>query len=540
MPVRTTPARLALAGVVVALGIAVGPAVMAVSAGTPSSDCLLGLICPPSPTPTPAPPPPPPPPPPPAPASHPSTTSGAGSGPAQSVSGPALSQSVLPGIAVDPNYQIATQAAQIESNPIATQRPDLVHFHPPQAAAEAGSGDLSNGELLGRTAGLIEAGIAALAVAGLLGSMSVIVVRRRRTNRRQRRALMTAPVFGAMQAALFVALLTGHIGVPGAAPPPAATPSATLPGTVLSALRAHSVSVPVGTSSRTWGSLVSIESALTSQQDSLLSDEQQIAAITPQLKNAANAKGFARRPGAMGVLQQTLRLDVADHQNQLSSFNKSLQQEYTFFVSAAQSPQAATELRSVAAHTPPDVANAVATDLNLVQTQLQQETEIAAASGTNSLLPELLNGVGLTFHAPVAGYVSQPFGPTSFSLEPPITYNGSFYPHFHTGLDIAAPMDTPVHAAAGGVVLLATSSVDVTGHLAGYGNYVVIGHSGGFMTLYGHLDRLLVSPGQYVRAGDVIGLLGSTGWSTGPHVHFEIRKNGMYTDPVPYIRNDLG
>ncbi|MBV8087380.1 MAG: M23 family metallopeptidase [Candidatus Dormibacteraeota bacterium] len=366
-----------------------------------------------------------------------------------------------------------------------------------------------------------------------------MVIRRRTTNPRQRRALVVAPVFGGIQAALLVTLLTGHAGA-GAATAPAATPSAELAGTVLSALRAHSVTVPVGTGSRTWGSLVSIESALTSQQDSLTTDEQQIAAITPQLSGVENAKGFARRPGAMGVLQQTLRLDVADHQNQLSSFNKSLQQEYTFFVTAAQSPQAATELRSVAVHTPPDVANAVTTDLNLVQTQMQQETEIAAASGTNQLLPQLLSGSSLTFHAPVAGYVSQPFGPTAFSLEPPITYNGIFYPHFHTGLDIAAPMDTPLHAAASGVILLATSSVDVTGHLAGYGNYVVIGHSGGFMTLYGHMDRLLVSPGQHVNAGDVIGLLGSTGWSTGPHVHFEIRKNGMYTDPAPYIRNDLG
>ena len=538
MPVRATPARLALAGVVVTLGVAVGPAVTAVSAGTPASNCLLGLLCPPSPTPAPTPPPAPPPPPP-APASNPSSTS-SGAASAPRVSGPALSQSTLPGIAVDPNYEIATQAAQIENNPIATQRPDLVHFHPPQLTAAASSGNASNSTHLARTPGLIAGGVAAAIVAAVLGVMSVTVVRRRHTNPRQRRALAVAPVFGAVQAALFVALLTGHSGTPGLTPSPSATPSAALAGTVLSALRAHSNAVPVGTGSRTWGSLVSIESALTTQQDSLVSDEQQIAAITPQLNNAATAKGFARRPGAMGVLRQTLRRDVADHQNQLSSFNKSLQQEYTFFVSAAQSPQAATELRSVAAHTPPDVLNAVTTDLNMVQTQLQQETEIAAASGTNSLLPQLLSGSGLTFHAPVAGYVSQPFGPTAFTLEPPITYDGIFYPHFHTGLDIAAPLDTPLHAAAGGVVLLATSSVDVTGHLAGYGNYVVIGHSGGFMTLYGHLDRLLVSPGQYVQPGDVIGLLGSTGWSTGPHVHFEIRKNGMYTDPAPYIRNDLG
>ena len=533
MPDRTKLARVALAGLAISFAIATGPAVMAVSA---DPLCILG-ICPLStPTPTPAPPPPPPPPAPPV--NHASTPNSSSAGSGVRVSGPGLTHSVLPGIAVDPNYQIARQAAQIESNPIATQRPDLMHFHPPQSATESGSADPS-ALLLGAPAGIAVV-VAAALVGGALAFMSVTVMRRRRTNPRQRRALVVAPAFGAIQAALLVALATGHAGAPAAELAPSPTPSVDVIGSVLSSLRTHSVSTPVGSSSRTWGSLVSIESALTTQQDSLVTDEDQIAAITPQLNSVATAPGFARRPGAMGVLQQTLRRDVADHQNQLSSFNSSLQKEYTFFVTTAQSPAAAAELRTVAAHTPPEVENAITTDLNLVQTQLQQETEIAAASGTNSLLPQLLNGSGLTFHAPVAGYVSQPFGPTAFTLEPPITYDGVFYPHFHTGLDIAAPMDTPVHAAAAGIVMLATSSVDVTGHLAGYGNYVVIGHGDGFMTLYGHLDRLLVSPGQYVQAGQVIGLLGSTGWSTGPHVHFEIRKNGMYTDPAPYIRSDLG
>ena len=116
-----------------------------------------------------------------------------------------------------------------------------------------------------------------------------------------------------------------------------------------------------------------------------------------------------------------------------------------------------------------------------------------------------------------------------------MTYGGVFYPHFHTGLDIAAPLDTPVSAAADGTVLLATSSVDAEGHLTGYGNYVVIGHGAGFITVYGHLDKLLVTPGQAVQQGQVIGLMGSTGWSTGPHVHFEIRSDGVYVDPAPFL-----
>ena len=140
---------------------------------------------------------------------------------------------------------------------------------------------------------------------------------------------------------------------------------------------------------------------------------------------------------------------------------------------------------------------------------------------------------------PLSGVVSQGFGQTSFSLEPPVTYRGIFYPHFHTGLDIAAPRGALMGAAAPGTVLLATTSRDSNGNVAGYGNYVVIQHSNGFLTLYGHLDRLLVVAGQQVAQGQVIGWCGSTGWSTGPHVHFELRINGEFVDPAPYIASQI-
>jgi murein DD-endopeptidase MepM/ murein hydrolase activator NlpD len=440
-------------------------------------------------------------------------------------------------ITVDPNALLATQVQAIQANPVSTQRPDLVHFRPLRGAADTaeGAGGVSG---RGPGGGMLAPAIAVVVVTVLLAATSLVLRRRRRLPHGLRRALTVAPLFGAAQAAVIAFAVAGH-GVAPAAHAPLAPTVASTPGTVLSALRAHSVSLPAGSASRTWSSLVSIESDLTWQHDSLVADEQAINAITPQLGTLATGRGFARRPGAMGVLQTVLRQAVANHEAVLSAYNASLQHEYNFFVDAAQSPQAATELRTVAQHTPPDVQTAVATDLNLVQTQLQQEAQIAAAQASNPTLPQLLNGSALKFHAPVGGVVSQPFGPTSFALEPPITYGGVFYPHFHTGLDIAAPLDTPVHAAAGGVVVLATSSVDTLGHLAGYGNYVVISHGSGFMTLYGHLDRLLVNPGQTVQPGQTIGLLGSTGWSTGPHVHFEIRKNGTYVDPVPYIADDL-
>ena len=121
--------------------------------------------------------------------------------------------------------------------------------------------------------------------------------------------------------------------------------------------------------------------------------------------------------------------------------------------------------------------------------------------------------------------ISQPFGPSTYWFEPPY---GS-YPHFHTGIDLVEPFGSPVFAADDGVVALvgATST--------GYGNYVVIAHAGGFDTLYGHLSAALVKAGQAVTQGTPIGLEGSSGSSTGPHLHFELRVNQRPVDPTPYL-----
>jgi murein DD-endopeptidase MepM/ murein hydrolase activator NlpD len=121
--------------------------------------------------------------------------------------------------------------------------------------------------------------------------------------------------------------------------------------------------------------------------------------------------------------------------------------------------------------------------------------------------------------------ISQPFGPTSFWFEPP--YGG--YAHFHTGIDLVEPFGSPVFAADDGVVALVGSSS------SGYGNYVVIAHSGGLNTLYGHLSTALVKVGQVVTQGTVVGLEGSTGNSTGAHLHFELRINQTPVDPRPYL-----
>lgn len=95
----------------------------------------------------------------------------------------------------------------------------------------------------------------------------------------------------------------------------------------------------------------------------------------------------------------------------------------------------------------------------------------------------------------------------------------------HDGYDLAAPWGTPIHAAKAGRVVFA-------GIKGGYGNAVILTHAGGWSTLYGHASKLLVKPNQTVKVGQVIAYVGSTGHSTGPHLHYELRRYGVAVDPA--------
>lgn len=103
------------------------------------------------------------------------------------------------------------------------------------------------------------------------------------------------------------------------------------------------------------------------------------------------------------------------------------------------------------------------------------------------------------------------------------------YAKFHAGIDIGAGMGTPIYAADGGTVIVSTYD-------GGYGNYVMLNHGDGRSTLYGHMSSRGVSVGQTVKQGQVIGYCGSTGNSTGPHIHFEIRVNGGTVNPLNYFK----
>ncbi len=192
---------------------------------------------------------------------------------------------------------------------------------------------------------------------------------------------------------------------------------------------------------------------------------------------------------------------------------------------------AAAALSSV----PAAVTEQLATLLEQQEQQLIAESNAVAWAQANvgaglaidfQQLPAGVGPSGLSLSWPLVHFtITQPFGPTTYALEPPL---GS-YPHFHTGVDLAAVLGAPVLAAADGVV------VAVAHTMVGYGNYVIIAHGGGVLTLYAHLLETDVVVGQRVARSQAIGREGSSGLSTGPHVHFELRYNGQVANPLLYL-----
>ncbi len=151
-------------------------------------------------------------------------------------------------------------------------------------------------------------------------------------------------------------------------------------------------------------------------------------------------------------------------------------------------------------------------ELNAIENQI--------ITATTLMVGKDYAGGELAWPAPGYSTITSPFG---MRVHPVLKTT-----RMHTGVDIGMPTGAEIIAANDGVV---TSSVYTTG----YGNMVMIDHGGGVCTVYGHGSKLIANKGDEVKRGDVIMLAGSTGWSTGPHLHFEVRLNGKYVDPLPYI-----
>ncbi|MDQ6637752.1 MAG: M23 family metallopeptidase [Candidatus Dormibacteraeota bacterium] len=171
------------------------------------------------------------------------------------------------------------------------------------------------------------------------------------------------------------------------------------------------------------------------------------------------------------------------------------------------------------------IGMAIAAVVSILGAAPRQHTSPVAAGAPSGPAPAHLL---LPVHGAV---VTQPFGCTEFTLEP-FTFACPSR-HIHTGLDLAAAIGTPIYAAADGRVQVINSGG------GGYGLHVQLTHAGGLLTLYGHLSSTEVTDGQLVTAGSEIGLMGSTGMSTGSHLHFEVRRDGRPVDPVPFLPASL-
>ncbi len=161
--------------------------------------------------------------------------------------------------------------------------------------------------------------------------------------------------------------------------------------------------------------------------------------------------------------------------------------------------------------------------LEEISEQLEEDikklTEEMEAKNKNQIPTQYTGG---TFTWPVPGYyrISSEYNPRTSPI------SGNY--EFHTGIDIPAGYGEDVVAAGDGVVITA-------GWINGYGNTVMISHGSGIVTLYGHNSSVVVSQGQTVSKGQVVAKIGSTGYSTGNHCHFEVRVNGSHTSPWPYL-----
>ena len=235
--------------------------------------------------------------------------------------------------------------------------------------------------------------------------------------------------------------------------------------------------------------------------DAINHQNERIAGEVGSAKVAARAQRERTKVFRAAVASETHTIDV--RREQVNSARETLLAEQHGLAAARQNKReslvAVTESKREYVHEAAGLAQASA--------QLASRL-----SGASSYHPGPPSGAGFIW--PVSGPVVSPFGMR--------------WGRMHEGIDIAVPTGTPIHASAAGKVVYA-------GWMSGYGNLVAIDHGNGLSTAYGHQERVAVSVGQVVAQGQVIGYSDCTGHCFGPHVHFEVRVNGVPVDPLSYL-----
>lgn len=258
--------------------------------------------------------------------------------------------------------------------------------------------------------------------------------------------------------------------------------------------------------SRSYGDLIQRSTYL----EQIQNRDQNIAGRVRDLRNAQKRTVIRLKEAKDRI--ESARDQIATEKANLTTARSAVESQQNQLVSAR------AERRSTLAS-----VNSQVSHLEEIESDLQAkiQAQVSAASGVSTLPAGPMtapSAAGLIW--PVSGTFTSGFGSRSSP--------GGVGSTNHEGIDIAVPEGTPIRAAKGGTVIMASYN-------GGYGNYTCIDHGSGLSTCYAHQSSFAVSAGQQVRQGQVIGYSGNTGASTGPHLHFEVRINGVAQDPMAYL-----
>ncbi|MBF2065468.1 MAG: peptidoglycan DD-metalloendopeptidase family protein [Calothrix sp. C42_A2020_038] len=233
-------------------------------------------------------------------------------------------------------------------------------------------------------------------------------------------------------------------------------------------------------------------------------DQQILAKLTEEANRIIEQKtAVEQAKNEINLIRQQLLVQKSDYQSQAASQEELIQRlNNDRLALAAAETQLEQDSQAIG---------------NLIQEKITAAKAREAAA--KALSKRFTEGTGI-FGFPSNAPISSPFG---YRNHPVLGYR-----RLHTGIDFAGAYGSPIRAADAGTVIFA-------GWYGGYGNAIIISHGKGITTLYGHCSQLFVSEGQTVQRGQHIAAVGSTGLSTGPHLHFEVRRDGTPTDPAAYL-----
>ncbi|NLJ71695.1 MAG: peptidoglycan DD-metalloendopeptidase family protein [Syntrophomonadaceae bacterium] len=272
------------------------------------------------------------------------------------------------------------------------------------------------------------------------------------------------------------------------------------------------------------------------EKDALLSERLEYIYIEGNVSymevlfSATDVKDFLTRYDMLNmIVEQDIDLieEVNKNRRDLKMKKSDLEVKEKELITIQASQEAAKEQLDIQKGEKQNVLSGVSTERKALEEALaelerasaQLETMIRQIQGGGS--GEVLGTGVYTWPTPSCKSITSPYGMRNHPL-----LNQR---KMHTGIDIGASMSASIVAADSGTVIFA-------GWMNAYGNTIIVDHGGGMSTLYAHQSRFSVAKGDSVVKGQEIGKVGSTGWSTGPHLHFEVRINGAYTDPNAYVR----